>query len=222
MQSTYIQIIGNFGGFLANKGKFIVFEGIDGSGKSTMLKETASWLGGKVGSNNVIVTAEPTKGELGKKIREILAFGKAEENAEELLELYVKDREEHLDKVVKPALGAGNIVLCDRYKYSTFAYQVAQGIEQGKVIELHSGFAVPDLAVVFDLPVEVALSRISNSARRGKLERFEAKEFLEKVRKNFLKCGEVFEGERIEVIDASVSKEKVREQLKNMFSKLID
>lgn len=200
------------------EGKLIVFEGIDGSGKSTMIKEAASWLRGKLGEKGVLVTAEPTKREKGVRIRELLAEGKPEENAEELLRLYVEDRKEHLEKVVRPALASGKVVLCDRYKYSNYAYQAAQGIDGGKVIEMNSGFEKADLVLVFDLPVEVALGRIRGSAGRGNLERFEARDFLEKVRGNFLRCGEVFAGENIEVVDASVSKGEVLGQLKERIS----
>jgi dTMP kinase len=135
-------------------------------------------------------------------------------NATELLGLYLSDRKEHLEKEILPALKQGKVVLCDRYKYSTIVYQSVQGLPIQHLIDLHLGMKVPDLALIFDLDANIALHRINNSALRKGTEKFEKKEFLQKAREAFLLLETLLPQENIKIIDASLPKNKVLEQIK--------
>ncbi len=191
---------------------FVVFDGVDGAGKGTAVKGAKNFLLSKgVPEEKIVHTAEPTNGFYGKKVRELLASSpKPELNAKQFLDLYVADRKEHLEKVIDPALRENKIVLCDRFKHSTFVYQHLQGIPLEKIRELHEGMATPDLVFILDLPVEVAMKRIM---RRKKLDTFERAPFMEKVRQGFLGLKAIFPREDIVFIDASKSIGEVRAKI---------
>lgn len=196
------------------KALFIVFDGLDGSGKGEMINRLHNYLFSRNKSYKILTTREPTTGKYGKKIREAL---KKETNpmanADKLLELYVKDREEHLRETILPFLNKpnSNIVLCDRYYYSTIAFQHTQGIPLKRVIELNKNFKKPDICFILDLPAEIALERIDKS-RRTK-EKFEQLEFMKRLRKNFLELKNYLD-DNIKTIDASKNKEEVFTQIK--------
>ena len=183
-------------------GFFVVFDGLDGSGKGAMVREAKKYLVAKgIPEQRILITAEPTRGYHGKKVRELLAGTvNPDVNAAQFLDLYVQDRKEHIEREILPALRDGKIILCDRYKYSTFVYQQLQGIAAQKIAALHGGMPVPDLVFVLDLGVDAALERIG---RRRKADSFEKREFLEKVRKSFLSLKGAFPAEQIIFIDAS-------------------
>ncbi len=186
------------------KGFFAVIEGLDGSGKGTMVREAHKFLLKKgVPAERILTTAEPTHGYYGKKVRELLDTQiNPALNARQFLDLYVADRKEHLQEEIIPALENGKIVLCDRFKHSTFVYQRLQGIPLEKIAGLHKGMPNPDVVFILDLPVESALKRIE---RRKKKEVFERKAFMEKVRLGFLQLQSIFPDEEIVFIDASKS-----------------
>ena len=120
------------------KPAFIVYDGIDGSGKSWACRETKNMLIGRFGlkESEILLTAEPTKGQYGQKARQMLqSQADPESNAKELLDLYLMDRAEHLEKEILPALRQGKVVLCDRYKYSTIVYQSVKGLPIQNLIE---------------------------------------------------------------------------------------
>ena len=123
------------------KGTFIVFEGIDGTGKSTQIKLLANTLV-KLG-HKVVLTREPTEGVYGQKIR-ALYQNRSAVSASEELELFIKDRREHIESVIKPALEAGNVVLCDRYFLSTAAYQGGAGCDPETIFARHRFAPEPD------------------------------------------------------------------------------
>jgi dTMP kinase len=151
---------------------FIVFDGLDGSGKGEMIKRLETYLYDK--GEQALVTKEPSAGLYGRKIREILRKEKdPKKGAEKCLSLFVMDRKEHLDKEILPALKAGKIVICDRYYYSTIAFQHTQGIPKEQIIIQNMAFKTPDITFILDLPAEVALKRID---KRG-----EAKEKFEQL-----------------------------------------
>ena len=114
---------------------FIVLDGLDGSGKGEMIKRLEEYLSKKK-NLKILVTKEPTDGIYGKSIREILRNEKdPKAGAEKCLTLFVKDREEHLEKEIEPFLKEDDhIVICDRYYYSTMAFQHTQGIEMEEII----------------------------------------------------------------------------------------
>ena len=186
------------------KSLFIVVDGMDGSGKSEIVKLLHNYLFSKNKKYRILTTREPTNGTYGKKIRKILVEEKDPiANAGHLLELFTKDREEHLKNVILPFLEKSNehelnIVLCDRYYYSTIAFQSTQGLDLKKIIEKNKHFKKPDIAFILDVKPEIALERI----RHREKEKFEKIGFMKKLRKNFLKLPSYLK-DNIKVIDAS-------------------
>lgn len=154
------------------KGLFIVFEGIDGSGKSTQLDEVAKALKAKNKYQDILLTREPTyrAGELKKNLAEQL---NPFEGGERDLFLFVEDRKIHTYDQILPAMTQGVVVLCDRYAMSTGAYQSSQGVSIDKIIEFHkkAGTWTPDLTIYVDVPLDVAESRMVK--RGASLEKFE-------------------------------------------------
>lgn len=205
------------GGFVG--GKFIVFEGIDGCGKGTMLSRTAEWLF-SMEFDNILLTREPTYSGIGSRIRKILRSDRDPlDKAKLMLSLYLEDRKEHLEKVIKPALRLNSIILCDRYKYSTMCYQHTQGIPIEKIISLHKRMLVPDLVLVLDVDVDVAIARIS--AKRKTKEKFEQRDFLMEIRQNYLQLPKLLPDENIKIIDANGTIEEVFEKVKKEVGKVI-
>ena len=141
---------------------FITFEGIEGSGKTTQIRHAMEFL--KQRGKDCIVTREPGGTVTGRKIRAILLDpeSKGMDPSTELL-LYMADRAEHVNKVVKPSLSAGKTVLCDRYYDATIAYQgYARGLDMDLLSKLHRliiNDLKPDMTILLDLPPEAGLSR---------------------------------------------------------------
>lgn len=205
------------------KNIFIVLDGLDGSGKSLMVKKLKVYISANFHDVNLLVTREPTSGIYGSKIRQALKKEKDPmKNARKMLDLYCKDRKDHLENLVMPFFknkkSAYNVVICDRYYYSTYAFQSTQGIEFTEIKKLNQDFLKPNLALIFDLPAEVAYERIH--LNRDHKEKFENLEFMEKLRSNFLKLKFLLRKDSIKIIDASLSREKVFEQVKAEAAKL--
>ena len=201
---------------IMKKGKFIVIEGIDASGKGTIAMLMAGYLHDKIPKEKILVTFEPTQGKYGAEIRKILKKeSNPKKNAERCLRLYVEDRKEHIKNVILPALKEGKIVICDRYKYSTVAYQNAQGVPIKKIIKMHKGMPKPDLVIILDVDPEIAIKRIVKDRKRKDFDKFEKKEFLALVREKFLLMPQIFPNENIKIVDASQPAEVT-------FSKIVD
>jgi len=163
------------------KGCLIVFEGIDGTGKSTQLMMLAEALSQKC--YDVVQTREPTNSVFGKKIRELYS-NRGSVSREEELDLFLKDRKDHVDNLLGPSLASNKIVLCDRYYLSTIAYQGAVGMDL-KDIKMKNNFAPdPDLALLFQLPPEISIKRITQD-RGDSLNEFEQEDSLRKVENIF-------------------------------------
>ena len=196
------------------KGLLVVFDGLDAAGKGAMLSMTADYLfNNHKEFDKILLTREPTFSPTGQLIRKKLVEDKDPmSDAKQLLNLYLEDRKQHLDEVIRPAISKGFIVLCDRYKYSTMAYQETQGIDLNSIIDAHKRLTVPDIVFLLDVEPETALQRIELD--RGKIEKFEKIDFLSKLRQNYLKLKDVLKEENIVVIDANPSKEKVFNQIK--------
>jgi dTMP kinase len=158
------------------KGLFLTLEGIDGSGKTLQAGLLVEWLEGE--GIDVVATREPTDGTWGRRYRS-WARGDSEATPEEVLDFFLRDRSEHVEQVIAPALEQGAVVVCDRYTHSTLAYQAAQGIDRDELRERHRalGLPEPDLALWIRVPVEVGIDRIRDEAG----ERFERAAFLERV-----------------------------------------
>jgi dTMP kinase len=162
-------------------GLLIVFEGIDGTGKSTqlhLLSEKLRQLG-----YAVLATREPTDGPYGKKIRDLF-LDRGAVSQEEELELFIADRAEHVKEVIAPALADGCVVVCDRYYLSTVAYQGANGMNQDMILEKNKNFPVPDLAIILEIEPAQGIHRIQNQ-RNEHPNSFEQEENLQKVAEIF-------------------------------------
>lgn len=192
------------------KGKLIVIEGIDGSGKSTCAKNLTE----KLNSINIktIYTFEPTHSHYGAKLRDGMLSEDLDAEAELLL--FVKDRKEHIEYMIKPALEEGYFIILDRYFYSSIAYQGAKGIDINRIINMHKGFIIkPDIVFIFHLPIDIALNRIIS--KRGIADRFENETYLKKVDKIFHSFNEPF----IYHIDTDKDIKIINDELFNILEK---
>jgi len=153
------------------KGHFIVFEGIDGAGLTTNSKFLVDWL------NSIGIrawyTKEPTQGTIGLYIRKLLKSGA---DPFLLTLLFTADRKEHMENEVIPKIRDGIFVVCDRYLFSTIAYQSAHGAKEELIRRLNKNFLKPDLVFLLDIDPSISLNR-----KQAEKESYERKEFLEKV-----------------------------------------
>lgn len=191
------------------EGILIVFEGIDGTGKSSHAKRLASYFSSL--GREVVLSHEPTNGPWGKKLRESAATGRLD--AEQELEYFLRDRKEHVEQLIQPSLAEGKVVILDRYYFSTMAYQGLRGFDPADIRARNEAFApVPDLLIVLDLDVEIALQRITG--RGDQANHFEKREALEKIRETFLALrGEPF----VRVIDASQTMDQIAAEIVDCF-----
>ncbi len=161
-------------------GRFIVFEGIDGSGKSTQARRLAETLRAK--GFEVVLTREPTEGPWGQKIRRIAAQGRAGIDPQTELEYFVNDRAEHVAGVIAPALAAGKVVISDRYYYSTMAYQGALGLDPGSIRRINEEkFPRPDLVILLEIPPDIGRQRIEAGRAGGTNLGYERPDYLNQV-----------------------------------------
>ncbi len=167
----------------SGEGKLIVFEGIDGSGKTTVSKLFFKYLiERKINSSWF---REPSDSKWGKKIRE-LADLKDSIPIEDEFQYFLKDREWDVKNNILPALDQGKIVVLDRYYFSSACYQGARGLDVKNIIEENLKFSPePDLLFLIDVDITTALERIKRS-RTTEAKLFEKESFLFKVRKNYL------------------------------------
>jgi dTMP kinase len=162
-----------------NRGWLLVFEGLDGTGKTTQRARLAARL--RARGLDVLETAEPYDGGTwGPRIRAMARSGEALAPEEEL-RWFQEQRREHVRERIAPALAAGRVVLCDRYFLSTAAYQGARGLDAEAILaESEREFPVPDLVLVLEIDPAEALARVA--ARGGPAEPvFERRDFLERV-----------------------------------------
>jgi len=203
------------------RGKFITFEGIDGSGKSTQLRMLTSEL--RVRGFDVLTTCEPGGTPLGRRLREV--FLETEEIVAPLAELllFAADRAQHVNFLVEPALENGKIVISDRYSDATAAYQGAgRGFDEqsiNQVIRLATGGLKPDLTLFFDISVKEAISRTNSRSDGGGEQKnrmdSETVEFYERVRKAYLQIAEN-EPERFCVVDASGAIDEIKTKVSEL------
>ena len=186
-------------------------EGIDGCGKSTqskLLKNKLEEIGDKV-----IILKEPTKRPHGQKLWDMLR-GKRKATNEEILDLFVLDRKQHVKERIQPALDDGTVVLMDRYYYSSMAYQVAGGIDVNVIRERHTFAPIPDIVLIFDLPVTVALERVRG---HSEADEFEKEGHLEKVREAYLNLRS---DPLVRIVDSAITPEEIFEDVWKLVSEV--
>lgn len=200
---------------------FITFEGIDGSGKSTQLERLAEKL--RAESRAVLVTRNPGDTEIGKQLREILLHHKGFFSPRCEMFLYLADRAQHVDEVIRPALDDGKIVLCDRYIDSTAAYQGGgRGLPLSDIEQMNhlaTGGLVPDKTFLFDAPAEVLLGRAQKRSAFDRLEQ-ETLDFYQRVRENYQILAATHP-ERFIVLDAQKSIEQLAKEVFEHMSTLV-
>lgn len=190
------------------KGLFITLEGADGCGKTTQLNLLKEYLTSS--GYEIVVTREPGGKGLGEKLREILLNydGEVSDRCEAFL--YLADRAQNIDTIIKPAINSGKIVLCDRHTDSSVAYQ-GYGREQNidninMLNELAVNGVHPDLTIVFDIDTEISMARVG--AEKDRLESAGI-EFHKRVRNGYLEIAKK-NPQRIKVVDASQTIEDVQ------------
>ena len=204
-------------------GLFITLEGPEGAGKTTNREFLAERL--RAAGRETLLTREPGGTPLAERIRELLLAPTDEPMASdtELLLMFAA-RAQHLDQVIRPALAAGKVVLCDRFTDATYAYQGGgRGLSEARIAVLEDfvqGTLRPDLTLVFDLPVEVGLAR---AAARGRLDRFEqeGRAFFEAVRQTYLRRA-ALNPQRYRIIDAGQPLADVQRQLERLLPELLE
>ena len=163
------------------RGILIVFEGIDGSGKSTQAKLLQEKLTQR--SFDVVCFREPSESRFGREIKE-KALCPDSLTPQEELDLFMKDRRENVEKNLKPSLAKKKVVILDRYYFSTISYQGAKGIDTERIRVMNEEFAPrPDWVFILDVDPETGLERIKERKQRMRL--FEQEEYLARVREIF-------------------------------------
>lgn len=163
-------------------GFLVAFEGIDGSGKTSIARMVSSHLNDC--GYNAVYLREPTDGPYGKQLRAIMVSGDARDPLSEF-DLFLKDRKEDVEQNINPVLSAGGIVCIDRYYISSMAYQGALGLDPEMIRETNEKFApVPDLILRFNVNIDEALKRIKSTRSDGP-NQFEQRDYQEKVNRIF-------------------------------------
>ena len=203
------------------KAKFITLEGIEGSGKTSSIKSITDLLDKK--NISYIVTREPGGSSIGKELRAILLDPDTEISPEVELMLMLSDRKDHVEKIILHNLEKGNWVVSDRFMDSSIAYQGGgRQLDKNLIISLteYLNFPQPDLTLLFDLPVEISLSRVR---ARGELDRFEKEEleFHKRIRNTYLDLAKN-NSNRIEIIDSSKKIESMLNNVKQAIEKLFN
>ncbi len=196
------------------QGWFISLEGVDGSGKSTQIQTTAAWL--KEQGYEVLVTREPGGTATAEKIRNLVLDADVPLQPRTELLLYLAARAQHVAEVIKPALAAGRIVLCDRFVDSTLVYQgIVRGLDLRRIKELNE-FASEELMPALTLLLDADPALLEERRReRGVTDRFEQEglSFQKKLREGFLFLAEK-EPERIKKVDALQASEQVQAEIR--------
>ena len=201
--------------------KFITLEGIEGSGKTSSIKSITDLLDRK--RISYVVTREPGGSSIGSELRSILLDPKTEISSEVELLLMLADRKDHVEKVILPNLETGNWVISDRFMDSSIAYQGGGRKLDKKMIDSFSknlNLPNPDLTLLFDVPVEISLSRVK---ARGELDRFEQEklDFHNRIREAYLELAEQ-NVNRIQIIDSSREIELMLKSVEQIIENLIN
>ena len=198
--------------------KFITLEGMDGAGKSTHIPTIIEAL--QMRGHEVVSTREPGGTALGERLRELLLHDDMHAETETLLMFAA--RREHIARVIAPALARGAYVLCDRFTDATYAYQCgAKGVAAAKIQLLEQWVQAelqPDITLLFDVPVEVSIERLSTARAPDKFERENAV-FFTRIREAYLQRAKKNPA-RFQIIDANMPLENVKKSVENIIAKL--
>jgi dTMP kinase len=187
---------------MGKKGIFLVIEGLDGSGKTTQAILLAERLSK---SHQVMLTAEPSKGKIGTFIRDCCLYEQTRLPTEAEALLFAADRIEHMQKELKPALDEGKLVICDRYVYSSLAYQGSAGLSLEWIKTINARALQPDFSLFLDVSPDRVLERLQR--KKSVMETLETQQ---KVREIYIKY--VDNGELIR-IDGDTPREVVANEL---------
>jgi len=205
-------------------GQFITFEGVDGCGKTTQRKLTAAWL--REQGRAVVETFEPGASVLGAEIRQLLLNGECIPVPEAELMLFLADRAQHVREIIRPAIEAGAVVLCDRYTDSTRAYQLAgRGLNADSlehILEAAELGMRPALTLWFDLPVSDAGNRMRGRIAMGETATRmddERRSFHEAVRAAFETIWKA-EPDRVHRIDAAGNAKEVQRRVREVMGRI--
>jgi dTMP kinase len=191
------------------KGVLIVLDGIDGTGKTTQAKRLLEALRSR--GWDAVYFREPSDSKWGLAIKRKAGVVGSLSPKEEL-DLFLKDRKENVRENIKPALAKKKAIVCDRYYFSTIAYQGARGIDPEMIrVQNESFAALPDLVFILDIPPEKGLARIEISREKMDLH-FEKEDYLAKVREIFRS----FRGNNIHHIDASRSEDATYQDIEKI------
>ncbi len=200
------------------RGKFITLEGMDGAGKSTHIPNIIAVL--KTRGVEVVSTREPGGTRLGEQLRTLLLHDAMHAETETLLMFAA--RREHIANLIEPALKRGAYVLSDRFTDATYAYQCgAKGVSSTKIKQLEKwvqGSLQPDLTLLFDVPVEISMTRLTTAREPDKFEREDAK-FFEKLRQAYLTRAKE-NPERFRIINANQALDKIKVLVEEIILKL--
>lgn len=195
---------------MGTKGVFICIEGLDGSGKTTQAQLLTKRLNK---SHAAVYTCEPSNGKTGTFIRESYLYEQKRPPTEAEALLFAADRVEHVENEIKPALAEGKLVICDRYAYSSLAYQGSAGLSLDWIKTINSRALQPDFSLFIDVPPEKVLERLLR--KKSVMETLDTQR---KVREVYLKF--VAKGELV-AIDGDKPKESVAEALYAKVSELL-
>lgn len=195
---------------MVKKGVFLVIEGLDGSGKTTQATLLAQKL---VDKYDLYLTAEPSRGKIGTFIREGCLYEQTRLPTEAEALLFAADRIEHMVTELKPALDAGRLVICDRYFYSTLAYQGSAGLSLDWIKTTNARALQPDFSIFIDVPPERVLERLQR--KKSVMETLETQQKVRKVYLKYVKNGELIR------IDGDKEKVAVAEELYAKVSELL-
>jgi dTMP kinase len=196
---------------MAKKGIFLVIEGLDGSGKTTQ----AALLAGKFKNNyNILLTAEPSHGKIGTFIRESCLYENTRLPTEAEALMFAADRIEHMYSEVKPALEEGKLVICDRYIYSSLAYQGNSGLSLEWIKTINARALQPDICIFIDVPPEKVIERLQR--KKSVMETLETQQKVREVYMKYVEKGELVR------VDGDKEVAQVAEELFKTVSGLIE
>ena len=204
------------------KGLFLAFEGIDGSGKSVQARKISAELNNR--GINCILTAEPTDGLLGNRIKSEVSLSGAILNNMTLQILFTADRSDHVNKTILPYLQRGFVVITDRYYWSTAAYGYAFGLDVDWLLKMNSIFPKPDITFWFDVDPSIAESRRQQRLLKQKIKvkRLEANNVQKRVHRGYEMLASKYGKDGWHIVDAGKSIDEIFEEIMAVIEKKLE